>query len=332
VYNLAYKEARMMFDVTTLGPLNADLLISGSAPTDLNELTQWMGPSTVLVTAAGSNGYATLAFAKLGLRTGVVAMLASDPLGDMVYHEMVKAGVDVSRVARQPGTLSGIGIYMLLFGSKKRPLTYQLPTHVPWPNPLSQADQDFLLNSRHIHCGGYLHFQEMWNGDLARLYQTAHARGITTSLDPQVVLGPYAGSWFDPLREVLPYTDLLVLDAAEARRIAETDDLVTAALMLQQSGPRIVAIKNGEHGTLIFTPERSFLQPAAHVPEEDIVDAVGAGDAFDAGLIAGFIAGWPIEKAAKFATRSAASSLYGPGAVASLTSREELELNLDGDE
>ena len=123
----------MTLDVVTVGSLNIDLLITGSAPTDPVELAQWIGPSNVTVTAAGSNGYATLAFAKLGLRTGVVAVLADDALGDVVLQEMVQAGVDVSHIARQPHTQSGIGIYLLLFGNKKRPLTYR------YPNPFSVA-------------------------------------------------------------------------------------------------------------------------------------------------------------------------------------------------
>ena len=125
----------MTLDVVTVGSLNVDLLISGNAPVDLAELTQWIGPSDVTITAAGSNGYATLAFAKLGLRTGVVCMLADDVLGDVVLQEMVRAGVDVSHIARQPHTQSGIGIYLLLFGSKKRPLTYRYP----YPFPLAQS-------------------------------------------------------------------------------------------------------------------------------------------------------------------------------------------------
>src|SRR5512137_2898321 len=224
----------MTVDVVTIGLLNVDLLITGSAPTALDELTQWTGPSDVTLTAAGSNGYATLAFARLGLRTGVVAVLADDALGDLVYQELVQGGVDVSHVTRQPHTRSGIGIYLLLFGNKKRPLTYRYPTHFPWPNPLGQADQDFLLSGRHIHCAGYLQHREMWNDDLAKLYQTARARCLTTSFDPQSVLIPYDGAWIDPVREILKYTDVLLVDAREASRLAASDDLMTTALVLQQ--------------------------------------------------------------------------------------------------
>ncbi len=321
----------MTLDVITVGPLNVDLLITGSAPTALDELTQWTGPSDVTLTAAGSNGYATLAFARLGLRTGVVAVLADDALGDVVYKELVRGGVDVSHVIRQPHTRSGIGIYLLLFGSKKRPLTYRYPTHLPWPNPLGQADQDFLLSGRHIHCAGYLHYREMWNDDLAKLYRTARARGLTTSFDPQSVLVPYDGAWIDPVRDILKYTDVLLVDVREAARLAANDDLRSMALVLQQAGPRIVAIKNGAYGAFVYTPERCFQQPAIVVPEEEIVDSVGAGDAFDAAFVSALLWGWPLERCARFAAAAAASSLRGAGAMSSLASREELERQLDRD-
>jgi sugar/nucleoside kinase (ribokinase family) len=315
----------MSLDVVTLGPLNVDLLITGTAPTNLDELTQWMGQSQVTLTAAGSNGYTTLALARLGLKAGVVAVLADDAFGNMVLQTVKQAGVEVSRVQRQANTLSGIGIYILLFGNKKRPLTYRLPTHQPWPRRLSQADREYLLSGRHVHCGGYLHFPEMWNDDLAEVFHLAHERGLSTSLDPQGLLYPYDGSWLEPIRDALRYTDMLLLDAQEARRIAQLEDLPSVAMALKQIGPRLVAIKDGTAGTLICLEDRMFRQPAAIVPEDEIVETVGAGDTFDAALIAAFLAGWPIERCASFAALAAASSVRGAGAVTSLLSWEELE-------
>lgn len=316
-------------DVVTIGPLNVDLLISGQAPTNLAELTQWIGPSEVTITTAGSNGYATLAFARLGVRAGVVCTLADDVLGDLVLHEMVRAGVAVDHVTRQPQTLSGIGIYLLLFGSKKRPLTYRYPTHDPWPRSLPQADRDYLLSGRHIHCAGYLHYREMWNDDLAQLYQVARARGLTTSFDPQGMLIAYEGAWIEPVRGILQHTDVLLVDAREAARLTLSEDVSTAAQILQQAGPRVVAVKHGAQGTLVCTPDRSFLQPACMVPEDEIVDSVGAGDTFDAAFVTAFLAGWPLERCAQFASLAAASSLRGAGGVAGLATRAELERQLD---
>jgi len=315
----------MSLDVVTIGPLNVDLLITGRAPTDMDELGQWAGPSSVTLAAAGSAGYVTQDLALLGLKTGVVSTLGDDPFGDAVERVMREAGVDVGHVSREAGTLSGIGIYMLLFGSKKRPLTYRLPTHKPWPPALSGADREYLLGARHIHCAGYLHFPDMWSDQMAGLFRQAKSHGLSTSLDPQFVLFPVETPWMQPLVELLEFTDLLMLDEEEARQIAQREELREGARVLREAGPTTVAIKRGARGSLVQAGDTLFEEPAVAVPEEAIVDSIGAGDAFDAGLILGRLAGWPIERSVRFASVAAASTLRGAGGAQSLASREELE-------
>ena len=315
----------MSLDVVVIGPLNVDLLITGSAPTSVEELTRWAGPSNVMLAAAGSAGYVVQDLVKLGLRAGVVSVLADDPFGDAVLRVLRESGVDVGHVRREPGTLSGIGIYMLLFGSKKRPLTYRLPTHTPWPDTLAPDGLDVLLGARHLHCAGYLHFPDMWSGRMAGLFRQAKARGLSTSLDPQFVLFPVDTPWMAPLVDLLKFTDLLMLDEDEARQVAQTGDLRAAARTLRKAGPPVVVIKRGAQGSLVCTGDRTFEQAAVAVPEEEIAESIGAGDAFDAGLIVGHLAGWPIERSAQFATLAAASTLRGSGGTQSLASRAELE-------
>ncbi len=60
------------------------------------------------------------------------------------------------------------------------------------------------------------------------------------------------------------------------------------------------------------------------VPDEEIADAIGAGDAFDAGMIYGFLHGWSVEKCQEFATLAAASTLNAPGGTDSLAGVKEL--------
>ncbi len=315
----------MAADVGLIGPLNVDLLITGEAPTDLAELTRWAGPSQVTLSAAGSAGYIAQDLARFGLRTSVVSTLAEDPFGDAVLRILNEAGLKTEHVNRQPGTLSGIGIYMLLFGSKKRPLTYRLPTHQPWPQPLTKEQKDFLLEGhRHIHCAGYLHFPDMWSSDMADLFREAKASGLTTSLDPQFVLFPVSTPWLDPLRGILPCTDLLLLDEDEARQITLEPDLRTAIQRLQSLGPRTVVIKRGAQGSILGRDGNFFEAPAIAVPDEQIADSIGAGDAFDTGMIYGFLNGWPFDRSQRFATLAAASTLRGPGGTASLAAVEEL--------
>lgn len=318
-----------MLDVVTIGPLNADLLITGTAPTDPAELTQWIGPCQVALTAAGAAGYVTQDLIRLGLSTGVVSVLADDALSDILQSALRTAGVDLQRVRREAGTLSGIGIYLLLFGSKKGPMTYRLPTHAPWPVEFDEADRAYVLSARHVHSTGYLHFPAMWNHHLAELFHAAKAQGLSTSLDPQKVLSPVNRPLLEALAEVLKVTDLLLLDEDEAREITQTQDVFSAMRLLRQTGPAIVAVKRGERGALIGMNDRVFEQPAVFLPDDQIVELVGAGDAFDAGMIVGYLAGWSIERTARFATLAAVSTLRGSGGTEGLASREELERALD---
>jgi 2-dehydro-3-deoxygluconokinase len=319
----------MALDVVTIGPLNVDLLITGEAPTNLDDLQQWAGPSQVVLAAAGSAGYVTQDLAHLGLRTGIVSVLAGDAFGDVVLRIMRDAHVDTTQIRREPGALSGIGVYMLLFGSKKRPLTYRLPTHAAWPRQLSPSEIGYLTSARHLHCSGYLHYPELWSGEMASLFRMAQDRGLTTSLDPQFVLFPIKTPWMEPLRELLKFTDMLLLDEDEARQISGCSDLAVAAQTLQAAGPLHVAIKRGPQGSLVLSGTQMFEQPATVVPEAEIVESIGAGDAYDAGMIAGFRAGWPIRRSARFATLAAASTLRGSGGTQSLASRPELERALE---
>jgi len=312
-------------DVVLIGPLNVDLLITGAAPQDMESLRAWAGLSEVMLCAAGSAGYIAQDLAKLGLKTGIVSTLADDPFGDALMRILGEVGLDVSQVNREAGTLTAIGIYMLLFGSKKRPLTYRLPTHSPWPRRFSPELEQYILRHRHLHCAGYLHFPEMHDDEMARLFRMAKEAGLSTSLDPQFPLVPMNTPWVEPLRRTLSSTDLLILDEDEARQIAQRENLRDAGTALRGFGPKIVAIKRGAHGSLLFVGQEIYEQPAYPVPEAQIVESIGAGDAFDTGMIYGLLKGFDLRKSARFATLAAASTLRGSGGTMSLASPQVLE-------
>src|SRR5512137_1508226 len=110
-------------DAIVIGPLNIDLVLVGDAPRDIGALLNWMALSDVTLNVAGSGGYPAQVLQKLGLRTGMISIVADDALGRVMQGELARMGIDVSRVRVAPDELSSIAIYMLLFGSKKRPLT-----------------------------------------------------------------------------------------------------------------------------------------------------------------------------------------------------------------
>jgi len=315
----------MKNDVGLIGPLNVDLLIRGLAPARLEEIIEWSGPSMVTLCAAGSAGYIAQDLTRFGLRTSLFSTLADDLFGDAILRILTERGLNCQAIDRQLHSLSGIGIYMLLFGSKKRPLTYRMPTHLPWPKPFPKAQKEFLLEDhRHVHCAGYLHFPDMWSGEMASLFKDAKAKGISTSLDPQFVLFSVSTPWMEPLRELLQFTDYLFLDETEACTIALQKDIWAAVKTFQSLDPVVTVIKRGGLGSILIQREKIYDLPAARVPEDEIIDSIGAGDAFDTGMVYGLLQGWEAERSQQFATHAAASTLKGSGGTETLATVQEL--------
>ncbi|MGH1435627.1 MAG: PfkB family carbohydrate kinase [Lewinella sp.] len=91
----------------------------------------------------------------------------------------------------------------------------------------------------------------------------------------------------DELKEVLKRIDLLTINDEEARQLSGEHSLVKAAAVIHEMGPRILVIKKGEHGALLFYNNEVFFAPA--LPLAEVFDPTGAGDTFAGGLM-GYIA------------------------------------------
>ncbi len=313
------------FDAVVIGPLNVDLILAGAAPHDIEKLRSWLGLSDVTLAPAGAAGYPAQVFQKLGLRTGLLSVIAGDALGDLLRHGLSEAGIDISRVRAAPGELTQLAVYMLLFGDKKRPLTGRRTAHQPWPYPLDADDLEYLAHARLVHIAGYLHYPQMWSDDIPKALYQARARGCMTSLDPQFPLYPVEGRWLPGIEPLLPHIDVLLVDQGEACSITGMGDSDSAARFLQACGPSIVVVKRGVDGSLIYEAGRCTEQSAFVVPEDRIVDLVGAGDAFDAGFLAALLRRCSPADAAKIGSTVAAISIQGHGAASALTAAHTID-------
>ncbi len=89
------------------------------------------------------------------------------------------------------------------------------------------------------------------------------------------------------LLEMLKGIDILIINDAEARELAEEANLIRAAKRILTMGPKRLVVKRGEYGAAMFSPTSYFAVPA--YPLEDVFDPTGAGDTFAGGFM-GYIA------------------------------------------
>ena len=113
-------------------------------------------------------------------------------------------------------------------------------------------------------------------------------RGVRTQVaNAELVALDTMNLWIDTTRESLQKTievvDLLVVNDAEARQLAEEANLIKAARKILSWGPSTLIVKRGEYGAAMFTKEEYFAIPA--YPLESVFDPTGAGDTFAGGLM-----------------------------------------------
>lgn len=91
----------------------------------------------------------------------------------------------------------------------------------------------------------------------------------------------------DDLVKTIAQVDVLTINDAEARQLSGEYSLVKAAQKILALGVKVLIIKKGEHGALLFNKEQVFFAPA--LPLEDVFDPTGAGDSFAGGFV-GYLA------------------------------------------
>jgi len=166
------------------------------------------------------------------------------------------------------------------------------------------VDTELLTTARHVHVASVF-LQPKLSVGLAGLLSTAKASGATTSMDTN---DDPSGRWeLDDI--ALTYVDYLLPNSAEAMALATVyagkhglsppGDTLSAARLLAVAR-RAAVVKCGADGAMLVDG-RHVLRAQLATKAPDLVDTIGAGDAFDAGFIAGVLRNLPLADSLRLA-------------------------------
>lgn len=109
----------------------------------------------------------------------------------------------------------------------------------------------------------------------------------STLKKPQLIAADSMNYWIHQkkpsLLRILEKVDLLIINETEALLLSERSNIVEAAEWIRNGGPKILIVKRGEYGALLFTNHGIFSAPALPLP--DVKDPTGAGDTFAGGVM-----------------------------------------------
>ncbi len=263
-----------------------DLLVAGRPSVDLmfTGLQEWPSlgrdiEASGLGVCAGTSFNTPAAANRVGLRVALAANLGNDMWSRMIRDEFEFEGLSTEFLAIDEHPLPGVSVAINLHGERG------FVTH--WAGDEEYGERAAAheltcartVDARHLHA--YV--------DLTRdLEQAAHDRGMTISVDSW---GGPAWASSRPLAEVLAHANVLFANQAEATAMTGETDVVRA---LDRLGAHCdcVVIKRGGTGAVGLAGGQMKAVPAEPV---QFVDSTGAGDCFNAGFLAGWLSGLPLE-------------------------------------
>jgi sugar/nucleoside kinase (ribokinase family) len=297
-------------DLVVLGDCNPDVLVLGGDVTPAFGQQEKL-VDTISLVVGGSAAITAVAAARLGLRVALVATIGADPAGTFMLDQLTREGVDVSAVVIRDETPTGMTVALSRGGDRA------ILTALGAMTSLTAADvpDALLAGSRHVHVSSYFLLEDSLGPGVAGLLAAARAAGASTSLDTN---WDPSGRWGDErLSAAIAQVDVLLPNEAEALRLSGATSLDDAARTLTASGARLV-MKLGERGVLCAD---GSARHRVSVPPVTPADTTGAGDCFNAGLIAGLLAGLPLPEAAALGCAAGALSTGAAGGTASAPDR-----------
>lgn len=300
------------FDVTVAGELNLDLILYG-LPDDLPPERELIA-ERMMLTLGSSSAIVAHNLAALGQRVGFISRIGDDQLGQIALDRLGAGGVDVSKVRRVTGT-SKTGLTVILQRERWRNMITYAGTI--FELSFEDLDLEYLADSRHFHLSSF-YLQRGLQSRVGELFQKLKAAGLSISLDTN---DDPDDRWQGGLMDVLRHVDVFLPNAREARKIAGTEDLQTALARLAKLVP-LVVVKLGAEGAMAQRGSECFTSPAVKV---SAVDAVGAGDSFDAGFLSQYVRGFDLLTCLAMGNLAGAFSTTRPGGTEAFRDREYRE-------
>jgi sugar/nucleoside kinase (ribokinase family) len=239
--------------------------------------------ASVALTTGGAGANTAAWLAHCGAEPVLVGRVGDDVAGRRAFEELTTAGVRCA--LRIDPTASTCCVVVLVDGNGQRSM---LPDRGAGKN-LTPADLDpeLLTDATHLHLSGYVLLDESSRDAGVAMLAAARAAGLTTSVDPQAAaLITDAALFMAEVRGV----DVLLPNLDELEALTGSRDPAGAAELLDVVGA--VAVTTGPSGASWVDRSGIVSVPAA---PGDCVDSTGAGDAFDAGLVAALEKGEPPE-------------------------------------
>ena len=325
-------------DIICLGRAAVDLYGQqiGSTLEDMSSFAKYLG---------GSSANIAYGCAKLGLKSAMLTRVGDEHMGRFVRKELARVGVDVSHVITDKERLTGL-VILGIQDKETFPLIFYRKDCADMAVDIKDFTAEFIASSKALLITG-THFSSAntYSTSMKAIeYAKAANTKVIVDIDYRPVLWGLTGlgdgeSRFvssedvsQHLQTILPYCDVIVGTEEEIHIAGGSEDTITALKQIRKLSSTIIVLKLGPLGCTVITsdiPDSSANLEVIKGNQVEILNVLGAGDAFMSGLLRGYLRNESLEKSATYANASGALVVSRHGCAPAIPSEKELFYYLD---
>lgn len=273
----AYRETK--FDLVVLGEFFSDMIFYHlrGRPRFGEELKT----DSFLVAPGGGLATTAIAASRLGTVTGVITRVGADAESLPTWNQIAQEKLDITACEYRTDLPTALTV-CIAYKDDRMMVTHE-PINTRLEDLLDQkAVRTKLGQARHVHLACALRRPAKWLPVLRSLIES----GVTISAD----FGWNPDISVNQLISIIRHCDFVFPNEHEARAVTGTKTAMSALEKLQE-WVRVPVVKLGARGSLLLAGGQVYRQPALPLP---LVDATGAGDAFNGGFLHAFLhgSGW----------------------------------------
>jgi len=269
----------------------------------------------------------------LGANVGFVGKVGRDPWGVFLRGSLADCAVDTAALVE-----TGDEFTRLAFVSLRDDGGHDFLFHglrgADELLAVEDLDEEYIASAAVFHFGSITTIKEPAYSATLRAAEVANEAGAVISYDPNYrpPLWESEREARDRMLATLPLVHVVKVSSEELAMLTRTEDPLEGAKGLLAEGPELVAVTFGARGCTYFLGNRhNGSLPGFRVP---VVDTVGCGDAFVAGMLLGILecerdlsemTAGDLDSIFRFANAAGALTATGKGAIPSLPGREEVE-------
>lgn len=272
----AKRSGKKTFDLVVFGEFFSDLIFYRLP--DRPRLGEETKTDFFLVAPGGGLATTALAASRLGTKTGIVTRIGADAKSLPTWAQLLENGLDVSACEIRRDLPTALTV-CVAYKNDRMMITHE-PINWNLEDLLDKPEvQQKLRLAKHVHLACALRQPQKWLPVLAMLKD----QGITLSAD-------FGWNPDIPIKKLIPilkYCDFVFPNKHEARTLTGTRS-ANAAVKKLAEWVKYPVVKLGAKGSMMLADGHLYRQPALPLT---VVDATGAGDAFNGGFLHAFLSG-----------------------------------------